>query len=51
MCVHEVCRKEIVRLEAERDALKEELAEERAVNLLMADELVKRRMNPEYQPA
>ncbi len=51
MCVHEVCRKEIVRLEAERDSLQEQLDEERAVNLLMADELVKKRRDPEYLPA
>ena len=51
MDVHEPCRKEIIKLIAERDALKDQLAEERAVNTLMAGELIKKRMESDYLTA
>ena len=35
-------------LTKERDALKEQLAEERAVNTVLTGELIKKRMDPDY---
>ncbi len=45
MCVHEPCRKEIERLEVERDALQEAVSEKDAVITVLTGELIKKRMD------